>query len=101
MDRCLLGEGEMSSGVVVIDGIGGKDPAQMGVAEDDDMIKAFPTGRPDQPLRGIKFARELGNGKIGKIGRYWRGHPHRQRRAARRTEEQANDQIIESREEGK
>jgi hypothetical protein len=38
----ILTQGQMRSHIVVIDGIGGKDPAQVGLAEDDDVIKAFP-----------------------------------------------------------
>jgi hypothetical protein len=31
-------------------GVGGKDPAQMGLPEDDDLIEAFPSDRADQSL---------------------------------------------------
>src|SRR3982074_1774710 len=41
----------MRSDSVVIAGVGRKDPAQMGVAEDDDVIEAFPADRADQSLR--------------------------------------------------
>jgi hypothetical protein len=41
----------MSSKFVVISGIGRKNAAQMALAENDDMIKAFPADRADQPLR--------------------------------------------------
>jgi hypothetical protein len=44
----------MRPNVVVIAGVGGKDPAQMALAEDDDVIEAFPTDRADQPLRIIR-----------------------------------------------
>ena len=37
--------------VVVVGGIASEDPAQVGFAEDDDVIEAFPTDRTDQPLR--------------------------------------------------
>ena len=37
--------------MVVVAGVAGKDPAQMGLAEDDDVIEAFPTDRADQSLR--------------------------------------------------
>jgi hypothetical protein len=40
----------MRSQFVVIDGVGRKDPAQMGLAEDNDVIEAFPANRPDQSL---------------------------------------------------
>ena len=36
---------------IVIAGVGRKDPAQTGLAEDDDVIEAFPPDRSDQPLR--------------------------------------------------
>ena len=36
---------------VVIAGVGRKEPAQMGFAEDDDVIEAFPADRADQSLR--------------------------------------------------
>ena len=36
---------------IVIAGLGSKDPAQMALAEDDDVIEAFPPDRSDQPLR--------------------------------------------------
>jgi hypothetical protein len=41
MARRILTQGQMRSHFVAIDGIGGKDPAQVGLAEDDDVIKAF------------------------------------------------------------
>jgi hypothetical protein len=37
---CIFGEGEMRSGFVIVAGVGQKDPAQMGFAEDDDVIEA-------------------------------------------------------------
>lgn len=37
---------------IVIAGVGRKDAAQMGLAEDDDVIEAFPPDRSNQPLRG-------------------------------------------------
>jgi hypothetical protein len=49
--RRILPQGEMRSKFVVIAGVGRKDPAQMGLAEDDDVIKAFPADRTDQSLR--------------------------------------------------
>jgi len=42
---------QMRSKFVVVAGVGRKDPAQMGVAEDDDVIEAFPADRADQSLR--------------------------------------------------
>ena len=48
---------------VVIAGVGRKDPAQMGLAEDDDVIEAFTADRADQSLR-IPFCQ----GDRGAIG---------------------------------
>jgi hypothetical protein len=42
MARRVLIQGQMRSDSVVIAGIGRKDPAQVGLAEDDDVIDAFP-----------------------------------------------------------
>jgi hypothetical protein len=41
----------MRSEFIVIAGVGRKDPAQMGLAQDDDVIKALPADRADQSLR--------------------------------------------------
>jgi hypothetical protein len=49
--RRVLGKGEMRSDVVIVGGISRENPAQMGVAEDDDVIEAFPSDRANQPLR--------------------------------------------------
>jgi len=49
--RCVLGENEMRSGGVVLASVGGKDSAQMGFTENDDVIEAFPADGADQPLR--------------------------------------------------
>ena len=51
MARRVLIQGQMRSDSVVIAGIGRKDPAQVGLAEDDDVIEAFPADRADQSLR--------------------------------------------------
>ncbi len=51
MARRILAQGQMRSEFVVIAGVGRKDPAQMGLAEDDDVIEAFPADRADQSLR--------------------------------------------------
>ena len=51
MARRILAQGQMRSQFVVIAGVGRKDPAQMGLAEDDDVIEAFPADRADQSLR--------------------------------------------------
>ena len=47
----ILAQGQMRSQFVVIASIRRKDPAQIGFAEDDNVIEAFPTNRPDQSLR--------------------------------------------------
>jgi hypothetical protein len=49
--RRVLSKSEMRSDVVIVGGINGEDPAQMGGAEDDEVIEAFPSNRADQPLR--------------------------------------------------
>jgi hypothetical protein len=41
----------MRSEFVVIAGVVSKDSTQVGVAEDDDVIEAFPADRADQSLR--------------------------------------------------
>jgi hypothetical protein len=51
MGRGILVQGQMCPKLVVIAGVGRKNPAQMSVAEDDDVIEAFPADRADQPLR--------------------------------------------------
>ena len=49
--RRILVQGQMRSQFVVVAGVGRKDPAQMGLAEDNDVIEAFPADRADQSLR--------------------------------------------------
>jgi hypothetical protein len=51
MARRIFDQGQMCSEFVVIVGVGRKDPAQMGLTEDDDVIEAFPADRADQSLR--------------------------------------------------
>jgi hypothetical protein len=51
MARRILTQGQMGPEFIVIVGVGHKDPAQMGLAEDDDVIEAFAADRADQPLR--------------------------------------------------
>src|SRR5260370_40389460 len=41
----------MRSEFVVVAGVARKEPTQMGFAEDDDVIEAFPADRADQSLR--------------------------------------------------
>jgi hypothetical protein len=47
----ILVQGQMRSQFVVIGGVGREDPAHVGLAEDDDVIEAFPADRGDQSLR--------------------------------------------------
>ena len=47
----ILVQRQMRWKFVVVPGVGRKDPAQVGFAEDDDVIKAFPADGADQPLR--------------------------------------------------
>jgi len=49
--RRILVQGQMRSEPVEILGVGRKDSAQVGFAEDEDVIEAFPADRADQPLR--------------------------------------------------
>ena len=51
MARRILVQGQMRSEFVVIASVGRKNLAQMGFAEDDDVIEAFAADRADQPLR--------------------------------------------------
>jgi hypothetical protein len=51
MPRRILLQGEVCPEFVLVAGVGRKDSAQMGLTEDDSVIKAFPTDPPDQPLR--------------------------------------------------
>ena len=51
MARRILTQGQMRSNSVVIAGVGSKNPPQMSLAEDDDVIEAFPADRADQSLR--------------------------------------------------
>ena len=49
--RRILAQVQMRSQFVVIAGVGCKHPVRMGLAEDNDVIKAFPADRADQSLR--------------------------------------------------
>lgn len=51
MARRILGQRQMRPDFIVIAGVGRKDPAKMGLAEDDDVIEAFPADLADQSLR--------------------------------------------------
>ena len=50
MARRILVERQMRSEIVVIMNVGSKNPAQMGLAQDNDVIEAVPSDRADQPL---------------------------------------------------
>ena len=50
MARRILPHGQMRSEFIVIAGVVSEDSTQMGIAEDDYVIKAFPTDRADQSL---------------------------------------------------
>ena len=49
-DRRIFIQGSVRSDVIVIARIGSQDSTQMGLAENDDMIQALATDRPDQPF---------------------------------------------------
>ena len=49
--RRILGQGQMSAQFVVVASICRKDPAQVGLAKDDDVIEALPADRANQSLR--------------------------------------------------
>jgi len=49
--RRILAQRQMRSKRVVITRVARKDSAQVGLAEDDDVIEAFPADRADQSLR--------------------------------------------------
>ena len=51
MARRILTQRQMRPEFVVISCVGRKYSTQMGVAEDDDVIEAFPADRADEPLR--------------------------------------------------
>jgi hypothetical protein len=55
--RYVLGECKMRPDIVVIVAVSPEDPAQMGFAEDDDVIETFPADRADQPLRMLVLPR--------------------------------------------
>ena len=44
MARRILEQGQMRPGFIVIAAVGSEDPAQMGLAEDDDVIEAVSAG---------------------------------------------------------
>ena len=47
----IFDEGQMRSDVIVIGDVDSKNPTQVGLVKDDDMIEAFPADRADQPFR--------------------------------------------------
>ena len=50
MARRILLQGQMWSEFVVVAAVGRKDSAQMGLAEENDVVEAFPADRADQSL---------------------------------------------------
>jgi len=50
MARRIFVQEQMRSETVVTAGVGREGPAQLGLAEDDDVIEAFPADRADQSL---------------------------------------------------
>ena len=60
MARRILTQRQMRPEFVVIAAVGSKDSAQMGAAEDDDVIEAFPADRADQSLRMPVLAGDRG-----------------------------------------
>ena len=63
MARRFLIQGQMRSEFIVIAGVVSEDSTQMGVAEDDDVIEAFPADRADQ-LSACPFCQ----GERGAVG---------------------------------
>jgi hypothetical protein len=49
-NRRILVQGSMSSDAIVIVGIGFQDPAQMRLAQDNDVVHTFTPDRSDQPF---------------------------------------------------
>jgi hypothetical protein len=64
MARRILAQGQVRSQFVGVAGVDCKDPAQMGLAEDNDVIEAFPADRADQSLSACPFCQ----GDLGAIG---------------------------------
>ena len=48
MERAIVGQGSMSSLLVVVARVGGQDPAQVRFAQDHDMVQAFSPDRTDE-----------------------------------------------------
>jgi hypothetical protein len=57
MARRILIQGQMRSEFAVIPGVGGKDLTQMGVAEDDDVIRGIPAGSSRSVSPHVRSAR--------------------------------------------
>ena len=64
MARRILTQRQMRSQLVVVAGVGRKDLAQMGFAEDDDVIEAFPADRAPISLSACPFCQ----GDLGAVG---------------------------------
>ena len=50
MDGRILAQGKVWPVIVVITGVGLEDPAQVVLAQDDDVVQALPSDRSDQSL---------------------------------------------------
>ena len=48
--RCVLAEGKMGAGLVVVAGVEGHDPAQVSLAQHHHMVEALASYRADQSL---------------------------------------------------
>src|SRR3974390_1278724 len=48
--RRVLVQGQVRSGAIVVIGVNAKQMPKMPLAKDHDMVKAFPSDRPNQPL---------------------------------------------------
>ncbi len=51
-ERRILAESEMRSNVIIIRGVSREDPAQMGLAKDDDVIEVFAADRTEPCRKG-------------------------------------------------
>ena len=64
MDRSVLAQRQMSAGLIVVGHIRLQDLPHVGFPEDDHMVEAFPSDRPDQPLNVLFY-----QGDRGAVGR--------------------------------
>jgi hypothetical protein len=69
MARRILAQGQMRADFVVVARIGHKDPAQMHLAKDDDMVEALPADRANQPpLMPVLPGRPCNRGRYSRLG---------------------------------